>query len=75
MRLGLQSRSSSQSARPQGFLSLVVELMQLTLPIPDYSTVSLRHGALQVPVSALLQSCSLHIVIDATGLRVYGAGE
>src|SRR4029450_3576536 len=37
----------------QGFLSSVVELMKLTLPIPDYSIVSRRQGALQVPVSAL----------------------
>src|SRR5262245_1982004 len=32
----------------QGFLSSVVELRKLTLPIPDYSTVSRRQGALQV---------------------------
>src|SRR5215813_2216680 len=30
----------------QGFLSSVVELMRLTLPIPDYSTVSRRQGTL-----------------------------
>jgi len=59
----------------QGFLSSVVELMQLTLPIPDYSTVSRRQGGLQVPVAALPQSGPRHVVIDATGLRVYGAGE
>jgi len=59
----------------QGLLSSVVELMQLALPIPDYSTVSRRQGALHVPVSALPQSRPRHIVIDATGLRVYGAGE
>jgi len=52
-----------------------VELMKLTLPIPDYSTVSRRQGALQVLVPALPQSGPRHIVIDATGLRVYGAGE
>ena len=59
----------------QGFLSSVVELMKLALPIPDYSTVSRRQGALQVLVSALPQSGPRHVVIDATGLRVYGAGE
>jgi Transposase DDE domain len=32
----------------QGFLSSVMELMRLTLPVPDYSTVSRRQGALQV---------------------------
>jgi Transposase DDE domain len=59
----------------QGFLSSVVELMQLTLPIPDYSTVSRRQGALQLPLSALPQSDPRHVVVDATGLRVYGVGE
>jgi hypothetical protein len=59
----------------QGFLSSVVELMKLALPIPDYSTVSRRQGVLQVPLPALPQSGPRHIVIDATGLKVYGAGE
>jgi hypothetical protein len=59
----------------QGFLSSVVELLRLTLPIPDYSTVSRRQGVLQVPRAARPQSRPRHIVLDATGLRVYGAGE
>jgi Transposase DDE domain len=58
-----------------GFLSSVVELVRLPLPIPDYSTGSRRQGALQVPISALPQGRPRHIVIDATGLRVDGAGE
>src|SRR6266446_3306561 len=59
----------------QGFLSSVVELMRLTLPVPDYSTVSRRQGALQVRESLTPRSGPCHVVIDATGLRVYGAGE
>ena len=59
----------------QGFLASVVELMKLALPIPDYSTVSRRQGVLQVPLAARSQSRPRHIVIDATGLRVYGVGE
>jgi DDE family transposase len=59
----------------QGFLSSVVELMQLTLPIPDYSTVSRRQGALPVQGPPLLRDGPRHVVIDATGLKVYGAGE
>jgi hypothetical protein len=59
----------------QGFLSSVGELVKLTLPIPDYRTGSRRQGALQVLVSALPQRGPRRIVIDATGLRVYGAGE
>jgi hypothetical protein len=59
----------------QGFLSSVVELLQLTLPIPDYSTVSRRPDALQVHLSSTLRSGSRPVVIDSTGLKVYGAGE
>ncbi len=59
----------------QGFLSSVVELMRLPLPIPDYSTVSRRQGGLVVCLSSTLGNGPRHIVIDATGLKVYGAGE
>jgi hypothetical protein len=59
----------------QGFLSSVMELRKRTLPIPNYSTVSRRQGVLHVLGSALAQRGSRHVVIDATGLRVYGAGE
>jgi len=59
----------------QGFLSSVVELMKLTLPIPDYSPVSRRQGTLQVRLPVGSGSSPRHVVIDATGLKVYGAGE
>jgi hypothetical protein len=59
----------------QGFLSSVIELMKLTLPVPDYSTVSRRQGALQVRLPVESGSSPRHIVIDTTGLKVYGAGE
>src|ERR1043166_2678748 len=49
----------------QGFLSSVVELMRLPLPIPDYSTVSRRQGGLGVRVASTLGSGPRHIVIDA----------
>ena len=59
----------------QGFMSSVAGLMKLTLPIPDYSTVSRRQGALQVPMAARPRCCPRHVVVDATGLKVYGTGE
>lgn len=49
--------------------------MKLTLPVPDYSTVSRRQGTLQVRLAVGWKSSPRHIVIDATGLRVYGAGK
>ena len=57
----------------QGFLGSMVELMKLDLPVPDYSTVSRRQGS--VSVSLPTRKRARHVVIDATGLKVYGAGE
>jgi hypothetical protein len=59
----------------QGFLSSVVELMRLRLPVRDYSTVSRRQGALQAQGVPPPGNSPRHVVIDATGLKVYGAGE
>jgi len=59
----------------QGFLSSVVELMRLTLPIPDYSTVSRRQGMFPVQIFLPPQSGPRHVVIDATGLKIDGARE
>ncbi len=59
----------------QGFLTSVMELMKLPLPIPDYSTVSSRQGMLPVQPSPSPCHSPRHIVIDSTGLRIYSAGE
>jgi hypothetical protein len=59
----------------QGFVSSVMRLMKLELPVPNYSTLCRRQGTLKVPLSLSSGSRPRHIVIDATGLRVYGAGE
>ena len=57
----------------QGFLGSVVKLMKLDLPVPDYSTVSRRQGSLSISLPT--RKRARHVVIDATGLKVYGAGE
>jgi hypothetical protein len=47
--------------------------MNLELPVPDYSTVSRRQGSLAVSLPT--RKRARHVVIDAIGLKVYGAGE
>ncbi|MCH7878782.1 MAG: IS5 family transposase [candidate division Zixibacteria bacterium] len=59
----------------QGFVSSVMSLLRLDLPVPNYSTICRRQGSLKVPIFSSSNSRPRHIVIDATGLRVYGAGE
>lgn len=57
---------------------LVESLMQLTglkLPVPHPSTVSRRRPALVVPLPVRRADAPLHLVVDATGLKLYGEGE
>ncbi len=59
----------------QGFVPSVLSLLRLDLPVPNSSTICRRQGSLTVPTFSSSNSRPRHIVIDATGLRVYGAGE
>ena len=59
----------------QGFLESVVTLMGLELPVPDYSTMSRRQAGLEVSLPSAARSGARHVVVDSTGLKVYGAGE
>lgn len=59
----------------QGFLASAVTLMGLELPVPDYSTLSRWQAGLAVSLPPAPRSGARHIVVDSTGLKVYGAGE
>jgi hypothetical protein len=56
-------------------LASVVTLMGLKLPVPDYSTLSRRQADLEVGLRLRTSTNARHVVVDATGLRVFGAGE
>ena len=58
-----------------GFASSLFALMGLPLEIPHYSTLSRRQGGIDVELSFASGSMPAHIVIDSTGLKVYGEGE
>lgn len=59
----------------QGFLQSVFGLMKLDLTAPDHSTLSRRRR--QLTVSLPVKSChkARHLVVDSTGVKVYGEGE
>ena len=59
----------------QGFVSSLLELLRLDLPVPDYSTLSRRQSSLATALTVGPTSQPRHVVVDATGLRVYGSGE
>ena len=62
----------------QGFIQSLLGLLGWALAVPDYSTLSRRQGSLKV-VLPKKQTASpdspMHLVVDSTGLKVYGEGE
>lgn len=59
----------------EGFVISVFGLMHLALPIPDYSTLCRREGALSVELQTQSGGPITDVVVDSTGLKVYGEGE
>ena len=63
----------------QGFVRSLLHILDADLPVPDYSTLSRRAATLDVALnrstSADDEAGPRHIVIDSTGLKVYGEGE
>lgn len=58
----------------QGMAGSLFELMGLALAVPHYSTLSRRAADLKVDLSRKSEG-PLHLVLDSTGLKVYGEGE
>ena len=51
-------------------------LMNLDIDIPDYTTVGRRLRKISLILkSSVISGKNLHVVIDSTGLKVYGEGE
>lgn len=57
-----------------GFAQSLFDLMGLGLAVPDYSTLSRRASTLEVSLPRQTKE-PLHLVVDSTGLKVYGEGE
>ncbi|WP_409161753.1 IS5 family transposase [Pectobacterium sp. B2J-2] len=59
----------------QGFIDSIFSLMSLPLRCPDYSSVSKRAKSVTVCFKAPSRGQIAHLVIDSTGLKVFGEGE
>lgn len=59
----------------EGLGRSLMQLMGLDLRIPDHTSLSRRAKTLNVVIPCRTQAAPLHIVIDSTGLKVYGEGE
>src|SRR5450631_4232028 len=59
----------------EGLMASVITLMDLTISAPDHTTISRRAGRLPVIQPASVPHGPLQLLIDSTGLQVYGAGQ
>jgi hypothetical protein len=59
----------------EGFLRSVLQLMGLTLPCPDHTTLSRRHATVEIgPLKTGVQQEPTCLIVDSTGLKVCGQG-
>ncbi len=59
----------------QGFLASLVMLMRIALPIPCYTQICRRAKSLGRELNKFSKKNVTDLVIDSTGLKVYGEGE
>jgi hypothetical protein len=59
----------------EGMLASILRLLGLNLPVPDHTTFSRRSVALTVDQALSTARGPMNVVIDSTGLKVFGAGE
>lgn len=60
----------------EGFLNSLLTIMQVNLKSPDYSTLSIRGEVLPIKIGFPNSSNRpLHVVVDSTGVKIYGEGE
>jgi len=59
----------------QGFAESIIDLMGFNIETPDYTTLCRRLKKLSIDLNRLEKKGNMHIVVDSTGLKVYGEGE
>jgi hypothetical protein len=59
----------------QGLVASLMELMGLDLPVPHHCILSRRSRGLEVELPRQSSKKAIYVVVDSTGLKVYGEGE
>ncbi len=59
----------------KGFGLAMAKLMQADVAIPDYTSLQKRAAKLGVSISFATVQGPIDVVVDSTGLKVYGEGE
>lgn len=59
----------------QGFIQSLFELLNINLPVPDYTTLSRRLRKIKIELNLPKSNKPISLAIDSSGLKVYGEGE
>lgn len=59
----------------QGLVESIIELLKVELPVPNYTTLSRRRKTLEVALPRQSRNEPMHMVVDSTGIKVFGEGE
>ena len=59
----------------EGLLESIGEMLHLEVAIPSYSTLSRRRATLAIELPRTRSKEALHVVVDSTGVKVFGEGE
>jgi hypothetical protein len=59
----------------EGFARSLMQMMGLDFPVPDHSHMSRRAKCLRVAIPCRERQGPIHLVVDSTGLKIYGEGE
>ena len=59
----------------EGFLVSIFELMAVHLDVPDHTTLSRRNSQLDLPLQVPGGPGSVNLVVDSSGLAIFGEGE
>jgi Transposase DDE domain len=59
----------------EGLMKSLMRLCQLDLPVPDHTQMSRRAGEISVKIPRRPRKGPTHVVVDSTGLKIFGEGE
>jgi hypothetical protein len=59
----------------EGALRSIAELLDVDIRIPDHTTFSRRSSRLKTLPKRIVRDEPLHLLVDSTGVKIYGEGE
>jgi hypothetical protein len=59
----------------EGLLRSIADVLKIDIAIPNHTTLSRRGGGLTILPKRIHHTEPLHLLVDSTGLKIYGEGE